>query len=97
MTLAPFLVRSHAIKFSMRCVLVRENQLVEQAIHIWIEQAGIVGCRYESLSDRRLNGPGHQFLDLSREVLEEPLNDRAVPSLVRWAKHEIDSVVGSVA
>ena len=43
--LAPFLVRSHATKLSMRGVLVVENELMQQAIHVWVEKAGMLGSR----------------------------------------------------
>src|SRR5258708_5624769 len=80
----------------MRCVLVLENQLVEQAIHIWIEQAGIVGGCTRRFRIGRLDSSGYQLLHLTREVLEEPLNDGTVAPLVWWAKHEVDGVVDPI-
>src|SRR5260221_14088426 len=42
--LAPFLGRSQATKFSMRRVLVLQDQLMQQTVHIWIQQAsGVIG------------------------------------------------------
>lgn len=84
------------MKLSMRSVLIPENQLVEQAVHIWIEETGMVCSQAPRFGIIGGNGPCQQFLDLSREVPEEPFNDRAVAFPLGWAKDEIDGVVGSV-
>ena len=60
------------MKFSMLSVLVSENQLVEQAVHIWVEETGMVCRRTNRFGIIGGNSPCHQFLDLPREVSEEP-------------------------
>src|SRR6266700_341880 len=90
-------MRGHILKFSMWSVLVIENQLVEQAVHVWLEETGSRSGGTHRFRIGRLNGSSYQLFDLSREVLEEPLNDGTVSSLVGWAKHEIDGVVGAAS
>ena len=64
-TFTPFLMGGHATQLSMSRVLVLENQLVKQAVHIWVKQTGVPGCRTHVFRITGGNGTGHQLLYLS--------------------------------
>ena len=81
------------MKLLMRSMLILHNQLMKQAIHVWIKETGIFCRSTDLLRVTGRNGTFYQLLDLPREVFEESLNDRAIASLVWWAEHEIDGVV----
>jgi hypothetical protein len=65
----------------MRRVLIAENQVVQQTVHVWIEQTGVVRGGTELFRIVRSNGPSGQLFDLAREVFEESLNDCTVAPL----------------
>ncbi len=58
-------MRRSVLEFSVRGVLIAEDQLVKEAIHIGIEQASALGSGTNIFRIRGLDGSSCQLFDLS--------------------------------